>query len=107
MALFFTYNINIDVDKWNLDVTLTIEEEAWINNQIMLADASLRSVSIGPELIQEFLMFSLGLNFTYILRAAFLYKKGFALLFPLTVYPHFTLAFFADILLPKNYEAKM
>ena len=67
MALFFTYNINIDVDKWNLDVTFTVEEEVWLNNQMRLADIALRSVPIGPELIQEFLMFSLGVNFINIL----------------------------------------
>ena len=67
MALFFTYHINIDVDKWNMDVTFTVEEEVWLNNQMRLADNALRSVPIGPELIQEFLMFSLGVNFINIL----------------------------------------
>ncbi len=61
LALFFTYNVNIDVDKWNLDVTYTVEEESWLKNQIKLVDTALHSVSIGQELIHEFLMFSLGL----------------------------------------------
>jgi hypothetical protein len=63
MALFFTNNINIDIDKWNFDVTLTVEEESWLSNQLQLTNDALRSVPVGPELIQEFLMFSLGFNF--------------------------------------------
>ena len=62
LALFFTYNVNIDVDKWSLDVTYTVEEESWLKNQIKLVDTALHSVSFGQELIHEFLMFSLGLE---------------------------------------------
>ena len=84
MALFFTYHINIDVDKWNMDVTFTVEEEVWLNNQMRLADNALRSVPIGPELIQEFLMFSLGVNFINILWAvicSFIYLQFVLVLF--------------------------
>ena len=71
MALFCTYNSDWDVlakcvpktmefASYNIVMTYTIEEEAWLSHQLRLVDEAFRSVPMGSDIMYEFMMHSLG-----------------------------------------------
>ena len=68
MGLFCTYNTEWEkLDRYhghmnpsNIIMTYTTEEENWIVNQMQLVDQAFRSVPLGMDLINEFMMHCLG-----------------------------------------------
>ena len=71
MAVFCTYNIDwneitepgqkrLDFSGSNIVMTYTVEEEAWLGQQLKLVDEAFRSIPLGENLMDEFMMFSLG-----------------------------------------------
>ena len=71
MAIFCTYNMdwgglanNVrkdrEVSMSRIVMTFTMEEEAWLNQQLHMVAEAFRSVPAGRDMLHEFLMYSLG-----------------------------------------------
>lgn len=69
MGIFCTYNIDwdalmatrySDIARKNIAMSYTQEEEAWMERQLKQFDQAFRSVEVGMDLINEFVMHCLG-----------------------------------------------
>jgi hypothetical protein len=79
MAVFFSYNVlwsekEPSPSEAIITMVYTDEEECWLQKQIDLLEMAFRSVPMGEEIIEEFAMYSLGVNFINILQAHFCTK---------------------------------